>query len=177
MQTKYLKAIRANDSAIDSATVVDKVGKASNTIKNTKASDKFLEWTRRSGGWYWSHNEKILPGEYSNDTQMILAVARSIITGNWEYTLTKKELPYWLGYERGGGSALKNAAKLLKNSVVPWESKESREYYMAGGNGAAMRILPHVIAAAQKRDMAFRLSVIPCITNSQRSVSKSLWNM
>jgi ADP-ribosylglycohydrolase len=119
--------------------------RASNTIKKTRANDRFLEWTRRSGGRYWPHYEKILPGEYSDDTQMILAVARSIITGNWESTLAFKEIPFWLEYERGGGSALKEAAKSLKNNVVPWESKESGKYFMAGGNGAAMRILPHVI--------------------------------
>src|SRR5690606_23926148 len=70
--------------------------KASNTIKKTRANDRFVEWTRRSGGRYWLHNEKILPGEYSDDTQMILAVARSIITGNWESTLAFKEIPFWL---------------------------------------------------------------------------------
>ncbi|MEN6463519.1 MAG: ADP-ribosylglycohydrolase family protein, partial [Syntrophomonas sp.] len=122
------------------------------------ASDQFLGWTRRSGGRYWSHYEKILPGEYSDDTQMILAVARSIITGNWESTLAKKELPYWLEYERGGGSAVKSAAKLLKSNVVPWESKENRKYFMAGGNGAAMRILPHVIAGSHKLDIDILIS-------------------
>lgn len=127
--------------------------RSSNTTKNMKASDQFHEWTRRSGGRYWFHNEKILPGEYSDDTQMILAVARSIIVGNWESTFVKKELPYWLEYERGGGSAVKNAAKLLKSNVVPWKSKGNREYFMAGGNGAAMRILPHVIAVGQKQDI------------------------
>jgi len=132
--------------------------RASNTISNTKASDQFLGWTRRSGGRYWSHYEKILPGEYSDDTQMILAVARSIITGNWESTLSKKELPYWLEYERGGGSAIKNAAKLLKRNVVPWESKENRKYFLAGGNGATMRILPHVIAGTHKPDIDILIS-------------------
>lgn len=138
--------------------------KANNTINNTKASDRFLEWTRRSGGRYWSHNEKILPGEYSDDTQMILAVARSIITGNWESTLAKRELPYWLEYERGGGSALKNAARQLKSGIFPWKSKESRNYFMAGGNGAAMRILPHVIATAHKQNVETLISNV--ITDS-----------
>jgi ADP-ribosylglycohydrolase len=127
--------------------------RASSTTKNKRASDQFQEWTRRSGGQYWPHSEKILAGEYSDDTQMILSVARSIITGSWELTFTKKELPYWLNYERGGGSALKNAAKLHKKGIVPWESNESRSYFTAGGNGAAMRILPHVIAMAQKQDI------------------------
>lgn len=129
--------------------------KASNTQKKTRTNDRFVEWTRRSGGRYWLHNEKILPGEYSDDTQMILAVARSIITGNWESTLAFKEIPFWLEYERGGGSALKEAAKSLKNNVVPWESRESSKYFMAGGNGAAMRILPHVI---QERNIFMLMS-------------------
>ncbi len=127
--------------------------KASNTAKNTKAIEQLHEWTRRTGGQYWPHVEKILPGEYSDDTQMILAIARSIITGNWESTFIKKELPYWLEYERGGGGALKNAARLHKKGVIPWESKDNREYFSAGGNGAAMRILPHVIATADKLDI------------------------
>ena len=118
---------------------------ASNTKKNTKVYNRFIEWTRRSGGRYWPHYEKILPGEYSDDTQMILAVARSIIAGNWESTLAFKEIPFWLKYERGGGSALKEAARLLKKNVLPWESKGNSKYFTAGGNGAAMRILPHVI--------------------------------
>ncbi|ADU75051.1 ADP-ribosylglycohydrolase [Acetivibrio thermocellus AD2] len=118
---------------------------AKNSIKNTKVNDQFIEWTRRSGGRYWPYYEKILPGEYSDDTQMILAVARSVITGNWESTLAFKEIPFWLKYERGGGSALKEAAKLLKKGIVPWEARENNKYFMAGGNGAAMRILPHVI--------------------------------
>lgn len=134
--------------------------RSNNTIKNSKASSQFIEWTRRSGGRYWFYIEKILPGEYSDDTQMILAVARSIITGDWESTLVKKELPYWLEYERGGGRALKNAAKLLKNNVFPWESKENREYFMAGGNGAAMRILPHVIVKTRKQDINALISEV-----------------
>ena len=59
---------------------------------------------------------------------MILAVARSIITGNWESTLAFKEIPFWLEYERGG-SALKEDCKSLKNNVVPWNQGKVVVFY------------------------------------------------
>lgn len=109
--------------------------------------DFFSDWARNSGGRYWNHKETILAGEYSDDTQMILAVSRSIISGSdWKDRLAFIELPYWLEYERGGGSALKKAAKSYKANKKPWDGENAREYFEAGGNGAAMRILPHVIA-------------------------------
>lgn len=123
---------------------------ANNITKDAKVSEFFPEWSRRAGGRYWNHTERILSGEYSDDTQMILSVARSIITGNWESTFTKNEMPFWLDYERGGGRALKGAAIMLKNGEMPWTTKNSRNYFSAGGNGATMRILPHVIARANK---------------------------
>lgn len=117
------------------------------TTISTNPGDSFSDWTRNSGGRYWNHKETILAGEYSDDTQMILAVSRSIISGNdWKDRLAFIELPYWLEYERGGGSALKKAAKSYKANKKPWEGENAREYFEAGGNGAAMRILPHVIA-------------------------------
>lgn len=113
---------------------------------NLSGGDHFVDWTRHTGGKYWNHAEIIRAGEYSDDTQMILAVSRSIISGDWKEHLIGKELPYWLEYERGGGTALKRAAKNYKNKRVPWERDNAQEYFNAGGNGAVMRILPHVIA-------------------------------
>lgn len=123
--------------------------RANNTMKNAKKSDYFIEWTRRCSGPNW-HYEKILPGEYSDDTQMILAVARSIIAGNWENIFSYKELPYWLEYQRGGGRALLKAANSCKKGILLWQSANSHEYFNAGGNGAVMRILPHVIVSSKK---------------------------
>ena len=54
-----------------------------NRWKNIKVKESFIEWKRRSNKPYW-HEEKILSGEYSDDTQLTLAISRSIITGNWE---------------------------------------------------------------------------------------------
>lgn len=126
--------------------------RAKNRKKRMEVTDHFVEWTRSSNNPRW-HDEVILPGEYSDDTQLTLSVARSIITGDWERFFAEKELPFWLRYERGGGSALLKAARILKEGYMPWQSNYVRDYFNAGGNGAAMRILPHVIAAAGSPDI------------------------
>lgn len=126
--------------------------RAKNRKKRIEVTDHFVEWTRSSNNPRW-HDEKILPGEYSDDTQLTLSVARSIIAGDWERFFAEKELPFWLRYERGGGGALLKAAKTLKRGYQPWQSDYVWDYFNAGGNGAAMRILPHVIAAAEKSDI------------------------
>ena len=127
--------------------------RSKNRAKKPKVSDHFTEWTRSSSNPRW-HDEKILPGEYSDDTQLTLSVARSMIAGGWEKFFAEKELPFWLNYERGGGGALLRAAKSYKGGLPPWQSRDARKYFNAGGNGAAMRILPHVIATAKTPDVA-----------------------
>jgi ADP-ribosylglycohydrolase len=125
--------------------------RSKNTSNISNVNDCFVEWTRRCGRLYW-HNERILPGEYSDDTQMTLSVARSIIAGNWEEALIK-ELPFWLKYERGGGRALLKAEKTRKKGLLLWKSNYTHDYFNAGGNGAVMRILPHVIATVNTPDI------------------------
>jgi ADP-ribosylglycohydrolase len=127
--------------------------RSKNRSKSKKANSYFAEWTRGCSNPRY-HNEKILPGEYSDDTQMTLAVARSIIVGNWEKFLAENELPFWLKYERGGGGALLKAAKSCEKGVLLWQSNDTRDYFNAGGNGAVMRILPHVISAANTPDIS-----------------------
>lgn len=127
--------------------------RAKNKNRGTKSNDYFIEWTRRNSKPCY-HDEEILPGEYSDDTQLTLSVARSIITGDWEDFFANKELPYWLNYERGGGKALLKAAQSYKDGIIPWQSKFARDYFYAGGNGAVMRVLPHVISNAKKSDIA-----------------------
>lgn len=133
--------------------------RAKNTKKNPIASDNFIEWSRRCSKPCW-HTEKILPGEYSDDTQLTLSVARSIISGNWEDQFIKKELPFWLTYERGGGRALLQSARSYKNGVLPWCSKYAADYFDAGGNGAVMRILPHVIANTYSSNLTELMNVV-----------------
>lgn len=119
-----------------------------NVLKHTKINT-FIDWNRKCGGRYWPHEEYIKAGEYSDDTQLLIATLRSLLKKNqWGTYFIKTELPAWLSYERGGGGATKNAAKQWLRGIAPWDEKNDvnsiRKYYMAGGNGAAMRIMPHV---------------------------------
>ena len=120
-----------------------------NLVKHTKIFKSFIGWKRKSGGRYWPYQEDIKPGEYSDDTQLLLATLRSLLKGNqWGMYFIKTELPAWLSYERGGGGATKRAAKQWLREISPWDEKNDKKsimkYYMAGGNGATMRIMPHV---------------------------------
>ena len=134
--------------------------RSKNRAKKPKVHDFFVEWTRSCRQPRW-HDERIFPGEYSDDTQLTLSVARSIIMGDWETFFAEKELPFWLKYERGGGRALLKAARsIAEEKVLPWQSTSPQEYLNAGGNGAAMRILPHVIAYANKPDKTALISDI-----------------
>lgn len=132
-------------SAIGDALGWPNEARSGNSQKNTKGVDSFVAWKRRTGGRYYNHVEQIYAGEYSDDTQLVLSVARSLIVGNWEEFFKRNELPFWLEYERGGGEALLRAAKIYKKNGNIWQSDASGDYFRAGGNGAAMRILPHVI--------------------------------
>lgn len=108
---------------------------------------EFSEWRRREGGSYAPHEETIPPGTYSDDMQLILAVTRSRLHGSdwWRY-LTTVELPFWPLYHRGGGGALRRASSSWSKGRAPWtDDKLLANYFEAGGNGAAMRALPHVI--------------------------------
>ena len=114
---------------------------------------EFKEWTRRSGGRFHPYEEVIRPGEYSDDTQLTLAVARSRANhgSEWWKAFVRTELPLWTLYERGGGGATKRAANAWVRGHAPWKSrkKESvRQYFAAGGNGVAMRVLPHALFLA-----------------------------
>jgi ADP-ribosylglycohydrolase/predicted enzyme related to lactoylglutathione lyase len=119
------------------------------TFSPTEVLDNgFQQWVRKSGGQYYPHHEVILAGEYSDDTQLILCTARSLLYGaRWWHHFTKRELPTWTSYERGGGGATKRAAQQWLAGIEPWSSpdKEKKRYFDAGGNGVAMRILPHCL--------------------------------
>lgn len=114
---------------------------------------RFEDWQRRSGGRFYAHRELIRAGEYSDDTQLTLAVARSRIHGGdrWWTCLTRHELPLWTLYERGGGGATKRAARCWTRNLLPWRQRKAKDidrYFKAGGNGVAMRVLPHAVRCA-----------------------------
>lgn len=119
---------------------------------NESLSD-LAKWLRKSGGRFYPYEEIIGAGEYSDDTQLILAVGRSLLSGDkWWDRFTRQELPFWSFYERGGGGATKRAVAGWLIGAAPWLSaapaQNAKRYFDAGGNGVAMRILPHVIFSA-----------------------------
>ena len=115
---------------------------------------EFRTWTRRRGGRHRPFDEVVGAGEYSDDTQLLLAVARCRTTygADWWKAFATVELPLWTLYERDGGGATKRAARAWIDGCPPWKAAEPdlvRRYFDAGGNGAAMRVLPHALFLAR----------------------------
>ena len=112
----------------------------------------FMDWTRREGGRYAPHERHIPAGTYSDDTQLMLAVGRSLGLGEeWWHHFTSIELPVWTLYDLGGGGAVKRAANCWAKGRAPWTQPgpaDVRRYFDAGANGVVMRILPHAIHGA-----------------------------
>lgn len=121
---------------------------------------QFHPWIRKSGGRYYPYDEEIKAGEYSDDTQLILATARSLLAEGkqWVKHFTFVELPFWTLYERGGGGATKRAAEAWLAGKEPWSGAlkpmDIKKYFDAGGNGVAMRILPHVVYQSAQREFS-----------------------
>lgn len=127
----------------------DRANRVGGTAK-VEPEPRLVPWRRREGGGYGGHEQRIPAGAYSDDTQLLLAVARSRLRGeDWYRHLTEAELPVWLLYERGGGGALKRSARCWSHGRPPWDLEQKQEavarYFGAGGNGAAMRCAPHVL--------------------------------
>lgn len=114
---------------------------------------EFRTWTRRSGDRFRPFDEIIQAGEYSDDTQLTLAVARCRANHGeeWRDAFQRVELPRWTIYQRGGGGATMRAARAWVGGGAPWLSGDPEEvdrYFHAGGNGVAMRVLPHALFLA-----------------------------
>lgn len=128
--------------------------------------EETVDWKRRIGGRFGP--TVVLPaGTYSDDTQLRLSVSRAI-RGSGEFDVTafaKVELPVWLSYSLGAGRGTTAAAVNLAKSSVTWfsnyfSSREGRGYFSAGGNGAAMRIQPHVWKSKSLRFNEFAADIL-----------------
>lgn len=106
-----------------------------------------IAWSRRIGGR--SGVTVSLPrGCYSDDSQLRLATGRAIRSEGFDVeAFAKVELPIWLSYALGGGKSTSVAAANLAKPKVPWFANTYTGWIKSGGNGAAMRIQPHVWAA------------------------------
>ncbi|MGX1183960.1 ADP-ribosylglycohydrolase [Pseudomonas sp. F-14 TE3623] len=106
-------------------------------------------WKRQIGGRFGAQIQ--LPaGTYSDDTQLRLSTSRAI-TGQGYFDVeafAKIELPVWQCYALGAGRGSKAAANALCNRSNNWFANFFTGYENGGGNGAAMRVQPHVWAAA-----------------------------
>lgn len=132
--------------------ITEMAGSASVVARRTGKEGKvtgLIPWVRRIGGEFGIDIELPL-GCYSDDTQLRLATSRSI-RGNGLFDiemLTKVEIPVWLSYSLGAGVGSKAAAENLKKKNISWYSNffkvKNSQYINGGGNGAAMRIQPHV---------------------------------
>ena len=121
--------------------------------------DHLMNWTRRVGG-RGGVNVELPAGCWSDDTQLRMAVSRSIGNHGFDVeTLARIELPVWPSYSLGGGRASKAAAKNLSASGALWYANTFPGWCDAGGNGAAMRIQPHVWASPDL-DGGYLLDVI-----------------
>lgn len=106
-----------------------------------------VAWKRRIGGR--SGVTASLPqGCYSDDTQLRLATSRAIRSDAFDVeAFAKVELPVWLSYGLGGGKSTSAAAMHLAQRSSTWWRNRFKGWTRSGGNGAAMRIQPHVWAA------------------------------
>jgi ADP-ribosylglycohydrolase len=140
-------------------------GKNTERHITNKNRNNLKSWTRKNGGSYYTHLEKLQPGEYSDDSQLLIATARSLMyKDNWSKHFGKVELPAWVVYERGGGGATKRAAKSLSEGIPPWkvnkDVKNVQKYFEAGGNGVVMRIMPHVFYSEKyNKDMYHQIMI------------------
>lgn len=124
-----------------------------------KPLDRLMAWRRRVGGRQGVEVELPL-GCWSDDTQLRMAVSRSMTGRGFDVeTFARIELPVWPSYSLGGGRASKAAARNLGKPRTLWYANTFPGWVDAGGNGAAMRIQPHVWSSKDCED-DFVLDVI-----------------
>lgn len=135
----YADALGFPTELATSKTVQQRIGHS--TITRTEP------WKRLVGGRFGA-TVKLPAGSYSDDTQLRLATCRAI-RGNGYFDVeafAKIELPVWQAYALGAGRGSKAAAAALCNRSNTWFSNFFPNYENGGGNGAAMRVQPHVWA-------------------------------
>lgn len=130
----------------------------------------YVAWRKEVGGRFNTYIDYIGPGEYSDDTQLMLAVARAVRPDGSidEEYFGKSELPRWLDYARGAGRTVLGAARAAGRKRTPWHLNFFREgkvsYWESGANGAAMRVAPIALANLEEEippfEEVFRNAII-----------------
>jgi ADP-ribosylglycohydrolase len=157
-ETKYKGSIKlsAIGDALGWITEFEKSSQSLSDKFGAEKIDKFYSWQKTVGGRFYGYIDNIKAGSYSDDTQLLLAVARSIkADGNLDHNyFAKIELANWLDYARGGGRTVKTAADKIQRKSTQWFNNfynfkvngENIDYRQSGANGAAMRVLPIALA-------------------------------
>ena len=157
-ETKYIGAIKlaAIGDALGWITEFEKSSDSLMIKYGTDYVSNFYEWKKEVGGRFNGYIDNLTKGSYSDDTQLLLSVARSIkVDGTIDHEyFSKIELPNWLLYARGAGRTIKNAARKIERKSAKWNSNffnykagnTTIDYRESGANGAAMRILPIALA-------------------------------
>ncbi|KFA99318.1 ADP-ribosylglycohydrolase family protein [Vibrio sp. ER1A] len=156
----------------DALGFITELAKTKNTIKTRSDFEIVMDtipWKRKLDGIYGTQVH--LPqGTYSDDTQLRLSTSRAI-NGKGYFDIeafAKCELPVWLSYALGAGRGTKVATNNLIKKSVNWYSnfynQKDSQYVFGGGNGAAMRIQPHIWAATDLADI--ETYIIDVIRNS-----------
>ncbi len=125
----------------------------------TERVERTVAWRRKIGGQF-GVEARLPEGTYSDDTQLRLATSRAI-RGDGRFDVeafAKVELPVWSAYALGAGRSSRAAANSLTRHIYTWSTNffddKTARYVDAGGNGAAMRVQPHVWAARTRGDLA-----------------------
>ncbi len=120
-----------------------------------------IAWERRIGG-RTGVTASLPQGCYSDDSQLRLSTSRAIGPDRFDVeAFANIELPVWLSYALGGGRATSAAAVNLARPRVSWFANQFKGWTNSGGNGAAMRVQPHVWAsAALERPESYLLDVV-----------------
>ncbi len=156
----------ATYSALVSIAVADALGWQTEHLRRredierlfgVKFIDSFHKYQRRRGSLFQGYTDLVQEGDYSDDTQLTLATARSILPDGAfdpDY-FSKVELPALKLYLRGGGSTVKAAVEKIARVKARWFTNfftyrspkgEKLDYRDSGANGVAMRIAPHALA-------------------------------
>lgn len=135
----------------DALGFISEMTTASNLKRRTRGRplDEPFDWSRQVGGR--SGVRVDLPaGTYSDDTQLRLCTSRAISSNGFDVeAFAKVELSVWPSYALGGGRASRAAAASIGKQQSTWATNFFDGWHNSGGNGAAMRIQPHVYASAE----------------------------
>jgi ADP-ribosylglycohydrolase len=140
--------------------------------------DHLMPWVRRVGG-RGGVDVELPAGCWSDDTQLRMAVSRAVTSNGFDVeSFARIELPVWPSYALGGGRASKAAAQSLAKPDSLWYANTYDGWTDAGGNGAAMRIQPHVWASRNLGD-GFQADVFAnavCTHGHPRAIAGALFH-